>query len=261
MPLTYAHPAAVIPLQKVFGKKFSVLSALVIGSIAPDLPYFIPWLPGRDASHRMFGLFSFCLPAGLLCYFLYHTVFKVPLLHLLPQSFMLRLTPAQCKLPPFSVAHLLTVILALLLGALTHLVWDSFTHEDAPMVKALPLLSYHLFSVGAYQVYGYKVLQHGSTVLGLSLMAYWLLCWYRQALVYPAQYVSLSNRTKLAVTAIILASSVITGLWSGLEAVMSSSDTVPLKVFLGNAVISGTSTCFAGLILFCCSWHVIRWWR
>jgi Domain of unknown function (DUF4184) len=262
MPLTYAHPAAVIPLQKVFGKKSSVLSALVIGSIAPDLPYFIPWLPDRDASHSLLGLFIFCLPAGLMCYFLYHSIFKIPLLQLLPQSFMLRLTPAQCKPPVYSVAHLSVVILDIILGAFTHLVWDSFTHEDAPMVKVLPLLSYHLFSVGAYKVYVYKILQHASTFLGLSLMAFWLLRWYRQTLVYPLQYSStLSDRSRIAVTTIILASSVITGLWSGLEAVMSSSDAVPLKVFLGNAVVSGTSTCFAGLTLFCCGWHLVRWRR
>ena len=41
MPFTLAHPAAVIPLCGIL-RRASVPSALIIGSMAPDLVYFVP---------------------------------------------------------------------------------------------------------------------------------------------------------------------------------------------------------------------------
>ena len=43
MPYAFAHPAAVIPVAKIFGRR-AVPSALAIGSMIPDVWYFVPWL-------------------------------------------------------------------------------------------------------------------------------------------------------------------------------------------------------------------------
>ncbi|MSQ59664.1 MAG: DUF4184 family protein [Betaproteobacteria bacterium] len=40
MPFTIAHPAAALPLLRPL-RGFGVLSALVIGSMTPDFPYFL----------------------------------------------------------------------------------------------------------------------------------------------------------------------------------------------------------------------------
>ncbi len=61
MPFTLAHPAAAAPLRR-FGL---VLSALVVGSMAPDFPYFLPGLPQDKFGHTLAGVFWFCVPAGL----------------------------------------------------------------------------------------------------------------------------------------------------------------------------------------------------
>ena len=61
MPYPFAHPAAVLPLARPLGR-FAVPSALAVGSIAPDLWYFVP-LVGRPDSHSIGGLAWFCLPA------------------------------------------------------------------------------------------------------------------------------------------------------------------------------------------------------
>jgi hypothetical protein len=64
-------------------------------------------------------------------------------------------------------ASWLAVAVSLLLGAASHLAWDAFTHPSAPVVRALDVLRAPLFAVGSYQVFTYKVLQHGGTLLGV----------------------------------------------------------------------------------------------
>ena len=51
MPFTGSHPAAVLPLMR-WGL---MPSALVIGSMVPDLPYFLP-VPDLGNTHSLIGL-------------------------------------------------------------------------------------------------------------------------------------------------------------------------------------------------------------
>jgi hypothetical protein len=50
VPFTLAHPAAAVPLLRPLGRR-GLLSALVIGSMAPDLWYFVPFDVTRADSH------------------------------------------------------------------------------------------------------------------------------------------------------------------------------------------------------------------
>ena len=77
MPYPFAHPAAVLPLARPMGR-FAVPSALAIGSVVPDLWYFVPFADRAD-SHSLAALFWFCLPAGLAAYALFHLLLKQPL--------------------------------------------------------------------------------------------------------------------------------------------------------------------------------------
>ena len=61
--------------------------------------------------------------------------------------------------------HLGVTAAALLIGALTHIVWDSFTHGIGFAVQTFPQLKTTLLGWPAY-----KYLQHGSTVVGLFLL-------------------------------------------------------------------------------------------
>jgi Domain of unknown function (DUF4184) len=65
MPFTFAHPAIAVPLLRPLGC-YGVLSALVIGSLAPDLAYVLPLSVPRHKSHSLTGLLWFCLPVGLM---------------------------------------------------------------------------------------------------------------------------------------------------------------------------------------------------
>ena len=52
MPLTLSHPAAVLPLR---GLDLPV-TALVAGSMVPDVPLFLGWTRGYEVTHRLLGV-------------------------------------------------------------------------------------------------------------------------------------------------------------------------------------------------------------
>ncbi len=184
MPFTFSHPAAAVPLRHALGR-FGVLSALVIGSTTPDMGYFLPWLGvSSRVTHGLEGLFSFCLPLGAVMYLLFHALLKAPCLDLMPRCMRVRLLPHAGHGPwlPHGTSPW-GVPVSLLLGAVTHIVWDSFTHAGAPAVIALPVLNALLFEVHGYQVLLFKLLQHVSSLVGLALLAWWGWCWLRVAAV------------------------------------------------------------------------------
>ena len=179
MPFTAAHPAAVVPLAGPLSR-FTCLSGLVVGSVAPDLPYFVPGLPWKSIGHSPAGLFLFDIPAGLLLYAAFHSVLAPLLYALAPAALRARLPRSRCA-GALPARGLLVVVASLLVGAATHLAWDAFTHADGAVVLQLPVLSSEILTWQGYTVYVYKVLQHGSTFVGLALLGYWLARWYRRA--------------------------------------------------------------------------------
>lgn len=177
MPFTLAHPAAAVPLRRLLGRH-GVLSALVIGSVAPDLWYFLPLGLRRADTHSVDALFWFCLPAGLLIYVTFHALLKRPLLALFPAPLSMRLAAAGSLDSLLPRASWTAVTASLAAGALTHLAWDAFTHDDGLATRLLPALGIKLASIGRYEVYGYSLLQHGSTLLGMALLASWIRRWF-----------------------------------------------------------------------------------
>lgn len=170
MPFTLAHPAAIVPLHRAFGRHV-VLSALVIGSMMPDVVYFLPQLRvSQPASHSVAGAFWFCLPLGLVAYGVFHLLLKVPVAALLPAAVQERLPLLRATLPHVSP---IAVIVSLVAGALTHVAWDAFTHAETLPVTLLPILRTHLFTVSGFDVAVWKLLQHASTVVGLALLGWW----------------------------------------------------------------------------------------
>ncbi|KFN01337.1 hypothetical protein DJ93_1011 [Bacillus clarus] len=61
MPFTFAHPAAVIPFCKKQSPYISV-TALVLGSMAPDFEYFLHFRPYGSIGYTRLGFFYFNLP-------------------------------------------------------------------------------------------------------------------------------------------------------------------------------------------------------
>lgn len=166
--------------------KVGVLSALVVGSLTPDLPYFLPLGVHRISSHSPAALFWFCLPAGLAGYLLFHSLLRPVLSFLFPPGLRSKL-PVLAPGSWLPAAPLAGVLVSLLVGAVTHDVWDSFTHADGFLVRAFPPLSYLLFELDGYQVSIYKLLQHLSSLAGMTILAVWGWRWLARARPRPAE--------------------------------------------------------------------------
>jgi len=169
MPFTLAHPAAILPLR---GLKYLRTVPLLIGAMTPDLPYYVPARLAHfgPETHSLTGAFTTCLVLGytaLGCVYL----LRRPLTALLSaRARWLYLT----ALAPFSGRPLEWALAAvsILLGVWTHLLWDSFTHNDGWIVRRVAFLSAPV-SFGWYSGTVCHVLQYLSSGVGLAAMALW----------------------------------------------------------------------------------------
>ena len=58
----------------------------------------------------------------------------------------------------------------MLAGAVTHLVWDAFTHEGARGVRMLPALDESMVQLGRHHLMGARLMQDASSFLGLIVV-------------------------------------------------------------------------------------------
>ena len=165
MPFTFAHPAITLPIIRLFGKRVSI-TALVIGSLTPDFEYFIRFQIKSVYSHTPLGIFLFCLPVGLALTFIFHNILKKELIRNLPYFVQKRMGHLyDLDWNTYFKENRMTVIISLLIGAFTHLFWDSFTHHDGYFVTKIEVL-YTIISYQNHDYYLYNILQHLSTLVG-----------------------------------------------------------------------------------------------
>src|SRR4051812_10137772 len=119
MAFTLAHPAAALPPPRLLGK-LGGPPALGFATMGPGFWSGIP-LAAPNPSHMVHGLVTYCLPVGLLVYWLYHAGLKRPLFALLPRALADRLHPM--AVGGFPDASWLAVTVSLLVGAATHQFW------------------------------------------------------------------------------------------------------------------------------------------
>jgi len=169
MPFTLAHPAAVLPLR---GVRYLRTVPLIIGAMVPDT---YDYVPGKfrgylHHAHSFQGSYTSCIVLG---YALLTVLFVLrrPLTALLSARARWLCLNA---LAPFGRSRLEWVFaaLAFLLGAWTHLLWDSFTHVEGGMVHRFAALNATV-TIGAYRGPLYHVLQYVSSALGLAVVAVW----------------------------------------------------------------------------------------
>ena len=164
MPLTFAHAAAALPFSR--SSKYVNFSAIVLGSMAPDFEYFLRGRPSAEIGHSLIGFFTFNLPIVVMIYFIYYMWIHKTLWSHLPS--FLQEAPVQ-KMRSSNVLHVVVLLYSALFGMLTHVVWDSFTHLNGFMVRKLSILSYTV-QVFDFNIPIFKLLQHGSTIVGLLII-------------------------------------------------------------------------------------------
>ncbi|MFD2514345.1 DUF4184 family protein [Pontibacter locisalis] len=174
MPFTFSHPAAVLPLR-LLPQKWTSLTGLVIGSIIPDFEKFLKMEAGNTYSHTWHGLLWFNLPLGILLSFLFHGVVRDPLLENLPPVFKRKLLWAR-SFNWFSYfrRNSFVVLASLLIGSVSHLCWDSLTHQESLAIKLAPVLA-ETVKIGDYKIRLFKMLDLLSSVLGLLFIIYVIL--------------------------------------------------------------------------------------
>jgi len=175
MPLTFAHPAAVLPFSRK--SKYIHFSALVLGSMAPDFEYFLRGRPIGEIGHTFAGFFLLNLPLVLLVYLIYHRFIHQPLMSHLPEFLQDTYSHQMAGNKAWKVV---VFVYSALLGMLTHVIWDSFTHQNGFMVNNFHILT-QTFTLLGFQIPVYKFLQHGSTLFGILLIFGYL--YYRASLI------------------------------------------------------------------------------
>jgi hypothetical protein len=168
MPWTFAHPAVVLPLRKVFRQRLS-FCALVVGSMSPDFPFYFGSFAISRKAHTFWGLFAICLPSGLALMAIIRALHK-PIAGLLPSPHRQRLLSLAPPRDIYNSSEFLWASLALLAGGFTHLVWDSFTHESGYSVVHWPILQEKLFFLGGNGFPAYEAIQAVSSVLGFGIV-------------------------------------------------------------------------------------------
>lgn len=156
MPITFAHPAAVL----LFARSGLPLPALVIGSMVPDVPMFLR-VPGYEITHGPWGVLGVDIVLGTVGVALWVLLVRDAFVDLAPEVVRGRL-PRRIR---FSRRDWWLAPLAACLGALTHVVWDLFTHPDRWGSHHIPwLASKHAGLLGT------AWLQHVSSILATGVL-------------------------------------------------------------------------------------------
>jgi hypothetical protein len=193
VPFTPSHMAAVVPLiSSARVRRFVDPWALAMGAMVPDLPIFLPFLPERADWHSWTGVVTVDLVAVLVLLPLFHGFLRDPLISLLPPSLAGRaalLSPERLRPLP--------VVAGALIGAASHILWDSFTHSTGPAEWGA-WLSVSVFGV----IRLFRLLQYASSAAGLAVVVWW--AWRELSRMAPAPVpdrLTISPRLRWAVLA------------------------------------------------------------
>lgn len=169
MPFTFSHLAAVLPLLRRHSGRWSSTS-LIAGSVAPDFEKFLRLGAHDGFSHSWASLLYFSCPMALALAFGFHGLVRNAFIMHLPRTLHRRLGHYQhFGWASYFRRHPGRVLLSVLLGATTHLVWDSFVHRQGIMVVHWPALR-ALWHVGRVYAPAFVVVNALSSVLGAGLV-------------------------------------------------------------------------------------------
>ncbi|MGM7699376.1 DUF4184 family protein [Microbacterium sp. A84] len=181
MPFTPSHAVVALP----FLRTPLIPAAIAIGAMTPDLPLF---LRGFGITYNFTHTIANIIWTGVIALglFLLWRIVLRPATRELSPSWLARRLPDEWSQEPWDAARLaigvgknrfypLLLAVSLLLGVISHILWDLFTHEERWGSELLPALADQW---GPLQ--GFKWLQHGSSVVGLLIIAIWALLWLRR---------------------------------------------------------------------------------
>lgn len=171
MPFTLSHAVVALP----FRRTPLVASAVAIGAMVPDFPLLVPLIPVREAyaaTHSWWGILTVDLVLGCLLLLLWRVLIRPAVTGLAPRVLRSRF-PSPWDIPEaagFSkgAGRLASILISLVIGGATHVVWDLFTHPGRAGELLIPALA-----VNWGPLPGYDWAQYLSSVVGLLILAIW----------------------------------------------------------------------------------------
>jgi hypothetical protein len=233
MPFTPAHSAIVLPFIRI-NPRFVSATGLIVGSISPDFEYFFKMSVGDEHGHTLPGLLYFDLPVSIALALVFHLIVKKRLIENLPGYFQKRFHALYSfDFLGYIRVYYIPFAVSALIGALSHIFWDGFTHNGAFFVNALSFYDGAHIRFGGVNYPLWYALQNISTYVGLAVVAAYIV-FMRSA---DVAVVTPSIKYWLIVCAIIL---IIIFIRFNFE---------PMKADSGNLVISLISAgCIATII-------------
>jgi hypothetical protein len=125
VPMTFlSHQAVVLPL-KIAAPRWTSGTALVLGSMAPDVEYFLRGYPMSVVSHTWLGQLTFCLPVTLVLYWVVTRVIAEPVAAHVPEGGEMHLHDyALLRHQPSGLGGWAIVAASALIGSSSHVALD-----------------------------------------------------------------------------------------------------------------------------------------
>jgi hypothetical protein len=173
MPFTLAHPAITLPFTR---SRLISTTAIVIGSMIPDVEYFITM--GEDCHNSHTWQLALCayLPLTCIIAYIFHSFIRRDLIRNLPRHVQKRMSGLNNFNFLRSVRQSPLVFLSsAILGIASHFLWDSLTHRHTPITE--PFDTFYSMSIAIHGVEHsmQMYLQYISSVFGLCIMIGYML--------------------------------------------------------------------------------------
>lgn len=190
MPFTPSHAVIALP----FLRTPLVPAAIAVGAMTPDLPLFVrAVVPAYDTTHDPAWL-PLTVVLALVLLLVWRCLVRPAVRELSPRVVAARL-PGEWDRGAVAAAAetfgmvrgrlkvtpVLLLLASLLIGVVSHIVWDAFTHEGRWGVALIPALDEQWGPLT-----GLKWLQHSSSALGMAILVVWGLLWLTRREPRPA---------------------------------------------------------------------------
>ena len=174
MPFTFSHAAATFVFSPWLKQNRLSLTGIILGCIAPDFEYFLRMKMQGAIGHNLVGIFLLDLPVALIVAFIFHCLIRDELISNSPLFFKRKFVKFKnIKWFSYFKNNVLIVVVSVLLGISTHILWDSFTHKTGYFVVHFSFLQRELL-LYELRIPIYKILQHSSALLGLLAVIFYL---------------------------------------------------------------------------------------
>ena len=164
MPFTLSHAVLAPPIAKLTGNRLPI-AALAIGTMTPDL-YRLLVETEIYLNHQWKGIIYPDLLVGLLFCFFWYALYR-PMLF----KFLAIAKPLHIDSLANFLKFVVSIIVAILIGTATHIIWDGLTHLD------FRTFAFHDFLAQPVLILSHEYPMHKVLQIGCSAIALPFLIW------------------------------------------------------------------------------------